>query len=408
MTVQIDAARLQFEEALAAFAQRQRLVGTERYDSIRSEEHYRAFAVAGAMKADLLADLRTAVARAVEDGVGIEEFRKDFWSTVRKHGWHGWTGEGTEAGEAWRTRVIYTTNIRKSHSAGRYAQLTEPSFLAEYPYWQWIHSGLAQEPRSQHLAWNGMTLHHSDPFWRTHFPPRIPPDYGCTCRVKAVRRPAAGASTEPPPGWQKNANPGAGAPPYDVAEAIRQMVAQKLQKLPEPEGQALLSALATYKTRLAPAEAVHPAPVATWPERQQALGFPYGKGWELEPHEVEFYERFAALSLQARLIQRSDSFFPTNDFFWLDKGVEIEVKKPQKKATYGIASQLIKKAVERARNNHGFTKENFIIDLGDKPLTEKLRNQLAQYNVRNPSYRIRALWVMSKGGVIEIALRDSP
>lgn len=243
----IGNARLTFEEAIAALAQRQRLEGTRRWDDLRSEEHYRAFAVAGAMKADLLAELRAAVQRVIESGVSIEAFRKDFWAAVHQHGWHGWTGEDSEGGRAWRTRVIYTTNLRKSYAAGRWAQMTEPEFAAQYPYWEWVHSGLANDPRPQHLAWSGMTLHHSDPFWRSHYPPRIPPDWGCTCRVRPVAAPAQGAPTQPPQGWQKDAQIGAGAPPQYIGEAIRFMVEQKAQKLPLPEGQALREAIAAYQ-----------------------------------------------------------------------------------------------------------------------------------------------------------------
>lgn len=130
--------------------------------------------------------------------------------------------------------MIYTTNTRKSFSAGRYAQLTDPAVAAVLPYWKWVHSGTAHDPRPEHLAWHGLTLHHTDPFWQSHFPPRIPPDWGCGCRVEAVRAPAAGAQTTPPPGWaEAAAQPGAGvAPPADVVADIRQMVADKRAKLP--------------------------------------------------------------------------------------------------------------------------------------------------------------------------------
>ena len=239
----IDRTRKVFEEAVAALAQRLRLVGTATYRDLSPDEHARAFAVAGAMKADLLADLREAVQRAVETGITLDEFRKDFWAAVRVHGWHGWTGEGTADGEAWRTRVIYTTNIRKSYSAGRYAQLTDPDFLAKYPYWQWVHSGLAMDPRPQHKAWHGMVLRHDDPFWQSHFPPRIPPDYGCTCRVKSARRPAAGASTTAPAGWRDQALPGEGHSRADVAADIRDLVAAKRAKLPQVLGDALTRAV---------------------------------------------------------------------------------------------------------------------------------------------------------------------
>ena len=68
--------------------------------------------VAGATKADLLADLAAAVDRAIVEGTGLEVFKRDFRGIVEKHGWHGWTGEGTAKGEAWRMRTIYRTNMR--------------------------------------------------------------------------------------------------------------------------------------------------------------------------------------------------------------------------------------------------------------------------------------------------------
>ena len=37
----------------------------------------------------------------------------------------GWTGQGTKAGEAWRTRVIYDTNLFTSYSTGRTRQMTQ-------------------------------------------------------------------------------------------------------------------------------------------------------------------------------------------------------------------------------------------------------------------------------------------
>ena len=244
MNATVDRQRLRFEEAVAALEQRLQLRGTASYRDLGPDEHARAFAVAGAMKADLLADLREAVQRAVEAGITLDEFRKDFWAAVRVHGWHGWTGEGTDGGEAWRTRVIYTTNIRKSYSAGRYAQLTDPDFVAKYPFWQWVHSGLAMDPRPQHKAWHGMVLRHDDPFWQSHFPPRIPPDYGCTCRVKSVSRPPPGATTKAPAGWRDQALPGEGSSRADVAAEIRALVAAKRARLPKVLGDALGDAVA--------------------------------------------------------------------------------------------------------------------------------------------------------------------
>lgn len=118
-----------FKEAVAAFRLRLgNLVPTAKWDDLWQEQHDRAFMVAGATKADLLADLAAAVDKAISRGTSLEEFRADFRRIVEERGWHGWTGEDSEAGKAWRTRVIYRTNMRTSYAAGRMAQLVEGGF----------------------------------------------------------------------------------------------------------------------------------------------------------------------------------------------------------------------------------------------------------------------------------------
>lgn len=69
---------------------------TDRWDDIRKAAHDRAFIVAGAAKADLLDDLQGAVEKAIADGESIAKFRERFQDIVKRHGWHGWTGQGTK------------------------------------------------------------------------------------------------------------------------------------------------------------------------------------------------------------------------------------------------------------------------------------------------------------------------
>lgn len=172
--------RKPFQEQIAAYRLRLgNLVPTQKWDDIRKQAHNRAFMVAGAAKADLLADLALAVDKAVSQGTSLDEFRKDFRSIVEKRGWHGWTGEDTKAGRAWRTRVIYRTNMRTSYAAGRYAQLVEGNF----PIWIYRHGG-SLEPRVQHLAWDGLMLPPDHDFWKTHGPPN---GWGCSCYVTGAR-----------------------------------------------------------------------------------------------------------------------------------------------------------------------------------------------------------------------------
>lgn len=176
------------------------LVPTAKWDDLWKSQHDRAFMVAGAAKADLLADLAEAVDKAIAEGETLQDFRKRFAEIVQKRGWHGWTGEATRAGRAWRTRIIYQTNLSTSYAAGRLAQLKEAGFKL----WIYRHSR-AEHPRLQHLAWDGLTLPADHPFWQTHYPPS---GWGCRCRVVGADGPKSAARlggkpgyTAPPAGW---------------------------------------------------------------------------------------------------------------------------------------------------------------------------------------------------------------
>ena len=228
---------------------RQKLgVPTERWDDIQSAAHDRAFVVAGAAKADLLANLHQAVIKAAEDGAGLQAFRKDFKAIVARHGWTGWTGEGTKEGEAWRTRVIYQTNMATSYAAGRHRQMSDPEVLKLHPYWRYLHSDGVLNPRPLHLAWHGLTLRHDHPFWATHYPPC---GWGCQCRVTSVTRREGEASAragldEPPAGWDRiDGKTGAPvgidkgfdyAPGASVKRPLQELIDAKLIKLDAPLG----------------------------------------------------------------------------------------------------------------------------------------------------------------------------
>lgn len=233
--------RRPFDEQVAFFRGKLgNLVPTKTWRDLLKEQHDRAFMVAGAAKADLLADLAEAVDKAIADGETLDKFRQRFGEIVQKHGWHGWTGEDSKAGRAWRTRVIYQTNLATSYAAGRLAQLKEAGFQ----YWVYRHSG-SEHPRLQHLAWDGLTLPADHPFWQTHYPPS---GWGCKCRVIGADGPKSAERlggkpgyTKPPAGWDA-IDPKTGEPPgidkgwgympgATVADTVRALKS-KLDKLP--------------------------------------------------------------------------------------------------------------------------------------------------------------------------------
>jgi hypothetical protein len=231
---------------------------TERWDDILSAANDRAFIVAGAAKADLLQDLHDAVIRGAADGGGERAFLKDFRAIVAKHGWSGWRGEGTPAGEAWRARIIFQTNMSTSYWAGRYKQMTDPEVLKLHPYWRYIHAEGILHPRPQHLAWHGLTLLATDPFWKTHFPPN---GWMCHCRITSVsqaegERSAKAGLGEPPAGWDAiNAKTGEQigidrsfgyAPGASVKKPLQELIDSKLISLDAPIGARMWEAMKPF------------------------------------------------------------------------------------------------------------------------------------------------------------------
>ncbi len=218
-------------------------VPTERWDDLSREQHDIGFMVAGAAKADLLTDLRSAIDRSISEGATLEAFRRDFDAIVKKRGW------AYQGGRGWRTRVILETNIWSSYQAGRYRQMTDPDILKARPYWQYKHSG-SPSPRQEHLAWSGMVLRADDPWWDAHYPSN---GWGCKCRAFTLSRrdldrmgkrgpdPTPSIGLEGiDPGWDYT--PGKHSPAWNTARHT----ADKLSTMPPALGAAFMEDLKNY------------------------------------------------------------------------------------------------------------------------------------------------------------------
>jgi len=257
---------LPFAEQIAFFKDKVNLP-TATWRDLLGAAHDRAFVVAGAMKADLLADLHAAVLKGIEQGTTLAEFRRDFDSLVAKHGWSGWTGEGTDQGRAWRTRVIYDTNLRTSYQAGRHAQAQ--AVAHRRPFWRYVHNSTVLDPRPEHVAWHGTILRADDPWWQTHWPPN---GWGCRCRVETLaqrdldRLGKSGPDPTPDDGtyeWldkrtgkthtiPKGIDPGWDyTPGASLAKPLRELIDQKMLNLDAPVGAALWKEMAMPETLVA-------------------------------------------------------------------------------------------------------------------------------------------------------------
>lgn len=175
MASTVGAINLPFQEAID-FLRQKTAVTTESHRDVWDAAHSKMFMVAGANKKALVEDFQTALIKAAEQGLTLEDFRADFDAIVARHGWQY---NGTRG---WRSRLIFETNLSTAYAAGRYAQMSAPDTLEAFPYWQYNHSG-SLHPRLNHKAWDGHVYVADDPFWKTNYPPN---GYRCGCFVTPV------------------------------------------------------------------------------------------------------------------------------------------------------------------------------------------------------------------------------
>lgn len=178
----VQGSMLPFQEAEDFFRQKVSLP-TQAWDDLRHGAHVRAFSVAGMTRDDMLTETRAMIDRARKDGLPFEEFRASFGQMVERTGWKFNSVGKTDAERIdWRARIIWKTNARTAYMAGRYRQMTDPDVLRFRPYWQYRH-GDSLHPRQMHLAWDGMVLLATAPWWSVHYPPN---GFGCSCSVEAL------------------------------------------------------------------------------------------------------------------------------------------------------------------------------------------------------------------------------
>lgn len=180
---------LPFQEAIDFFRAKVRLP-TRTWTDLWEGMHSRAFVVAGVVKAELLADFQEAVGRAIAEGRTLNDFRKDFDAIVARHGW------SYNGGRGWRSAVIYNTNLRMAHSAGRWAQIQRVK--ARRPFIRYS-AVLDSRTRPEHRAWHGTVLPADDPFWQSHMPPN---GWNCRCTVQSYSQrdlDRLGMKQSPPP-----------------------------------------------------------------------------------------------------------------------------------------------------------------------------------------------------------------
>lgn len=170
---EITLGQVRAEEAISNIRQKLR-VPTERWDDFMGAAQAKAFTVAGATKLDLVADFQQLMVDALEKGTTITDFRKGFDQSVQRHGW-SYKGK-----RGWRTSLIYNTNLRTAHMAGRWQQLQQTK--TQRPFMMYLTVGDSRV-RDQHKVWHRLVLPVDDKFWDSHYPPN---GWGCRCYSRTL------------------------------------------------------------------------------------------------------------------------------------------------------------------------------------------------------------------------------
>ncbi|MDR2710294.1 MAG: phage head morphogenesis protein [Burkholderiales bacterium] len=176
------------EAAVRYFARKKNYVPLD-WKPISDDTHRRAFTAARISSMDVAMALRAEVDRAINEGITLEEFKRNLTPRLQALGWWGKaehidleTGEVLKGmlGSPRRLEIIYDENVRRAYAAGRREQMMANK--ANRPYWQWLH-GASKIPRPEHIALDGRVFKFDDPIWRKITPCR---EFGCKCSARAL------------------------------------------------------------------------------------------------------------------------------------------------------------------------------------------------------------------------------
>jgi SPP1 gp7 family putative phage head morphogenesis protein len=155
-------------------------VTKDTFDGLTAQYRRDAFTVAGVTDQRLIQQIRDALADVMQKG----GTREDFEAAVRKLT----TDAGVEQLAAFTLDTVFTTNMGKAYSLGRYEQQKQPETMKALPFWQYMTVG-DDRVRPEHAVIDGFTARAIDPVWNKIYPPN---GFNCRCIVIALLESEAG------------------------------------------------------------------------------------------------------------------------------------------------------------------------------------------------------------------------
>ena len=144
-----------------------------------------AFFSAKVASANILQALRTEVTAIARGDYNYATGRTRLKAFLSKQGYGvpdvGSAGERdlTELASTRRLDLILRQNVAMANAVGQREVAELPAVMEYLPCYEYLPSG-AEHPRAEHMAFYGLILPKTDPFWATHYPPS---EYGCDCGI---------------------------------------------------------------------------------------------------------------------------------------------------------------------------------------------------------------------------------
>jgi SPP1 gp7 family putative phage head morphogenesis protein len=146
----------------------------EEFAELQESEREYAFTVAAVAQADLVAEVYTALERAIETGSTLEDFKAEVGARLEE----AWSGSAAGG----RIETIFRTNVNSAYNAGRHAVFTAPAVKEARPYWRF--DSIDDDLRDDECAdADGTILPQDDPWWTEHIPPL---HFNCRCSFTSL------------------------------------------------------------------------------------------------------------------------------------------------------------------------------------------------------------------------------
>jgi SPP1 gp7 family putative phage head morphogenesis protein len=186
------------DEAVRWFRERL-LMSDAEFAALEEVTHDEAFTVAGVSQLDMVAEVWTALDRAVARGETLENFRKRVSARLTA----AWGRD-----QPYRIETVYRNQVQRAFSAGRWVQMNDPAVKVARPFRRF--SAIVDlRTTATCRTLDGVVRPADDPWWEGRVPPL---HFSCRSLIVTVSKSEAG--TDPlPPGPDVAADEGFGGSP---------------------------------------------------------------------------------------------------------------------------------------------------------------------------------------------------